>query len=106
MLRSILLASVFTLAATAAFAQAAPPAAGAAPPPAGAAPAAGGGGAAAPAAPQQPMSFFVTSAVPGSGNLGGLAGADKICQDLANAVSSTKTFHAYLSTQAVAAQGT
>jgi hypothetical protein len=52
------------------------------------------------------MSFFVTSAVPGTGNLGGLAGADKICQDLATAAGSTKTFHAYLSTQPVAAQGT
>jgi hypothetical protein len=112
MLKQILLASVFTAAATAAFAQAAPPAAGgaaappaaapAAPPAAGAPPA--GGGAA--AAPQQPMSFFVTSAVPGTGNLGGLAGADKICQDLATAAGSTKQFHAYLSTQAVAAQGT
>ena len=36
-------------------------------------------------APQQPMSFFVTSTVPGSGNLGGLAGADQICQNLAAA---------------------
>ena len=37
-------------------------------------------------APAQPMSFFVTSTTPnGSGNLGGLAGADKICQDLAAA---------------------
>jgi hypothetical protein len=103
MLKRILLASVFTVVATAAFAQAAPPAAGGAAPPAAAPPAAGGGAA---AAPQQPMSFFVTSTVPGTGNLGGLAGADKICQDLATAVSSTKTYHAYLSTQAVAAQGT
>ena len=35
-------------------------------------------------APQQPMSFFVTSTVPGTGNLGGLAGADQICQNLAS----------------------
>jgi hypothetical protein len=54
------------------------------------------------------MSFFVTSTVPGTGKLGGLAGADKICQDLATAAGSTKTFHAYLSTMgtlAVPAQG-
>src|ERR1700741_206114 len=53
-------------------------------------------------APQAPMSFFVTSATPtGSGNLGGLAGADKICQDLAASVGAgNRTWHAYLSTQA------
>src|SRR6267154_5132090 len=51
-------------------------------------------------APQQPMSFFVTSTTPGGGNLGGLAGADKICQDLAAAAGAGgKTWHAYLSTQ-------
>jgi hypothetical protein len=52
-------------------------------------------------APQQPMSFFVSSTTPtGSGNLGGLAGADKICQDLAAAGGAgNKTWHAYLSTQ-------
>jgi hypothetical protein len=52
-------------------------------------------------APAQPMSFFVTSTTPnGSGNLGGLAGADKICQDLAAAAGAGgKTWHAYLSTQ-------
>src|SRR5207302_2726906 len=50
-------------------------------------------------APPQPMSFFITSAGSGKGaNLGGLAGADKICQTLATAAGSTKTFHAYLST--------
>jgi hypothetical protein len=50
---------------------------------------------------QQPMSFFVTSTVPGTGNLGGLAGADKICQDLAAAVGAgNRTWHAYLSQQA------
>jgi hypothetical protein len=53
------------------------------------------------AAPPMPMSFFITSAGSGKGaDLGGLAGADQICQRLAAAVSSTKTFHAYLSTQA------
>jgi hypothetical protein len=52
-------------------------------------------------APAHPMSFFVTSTTPtGSGNLGGLAGADKICQDLAQAAGAGgKTWHAYLSTQ-------
>jgi hypothetical protein len=57
---------------------------------------------AAQAPPAQPMSFFVTSTTPtGSGNLGGLAGADKICQDLAAAAGAgNKTWHAYLSQQA------
>jgi len=54
----------------------------------------------APQTPLPPMSFFITSAGSGRGaNLGGLAGADKICQTLATAAGSTKTFHAYLSTQ-------
>ena len=36
--------------------------------------------------PTGPMSFFVTSRGSGNGgNLGGLAGADRICQDLAQA---------------------
>ena len=54
------------------------------------------------AQPQAPMSFFVTSATPtGSGNLGGLAGADQICQNLAaSAGAGNRTWHAYLSTQA------
>src|SRR4051812_14023089 len=53
-------------------------------------------------APQQPMSFFVTSVGLGKGaNLGGLAGADAHCQELATAVGAGgKTWHAYLSTQA------
>jgi hypothetical protein len=51
-------------------------------------------------APQQPMSFFITSAGPGKGgDLGGLAGADAWCQRLAMAAGSMKTYHAYLSTQ-------
>jgi hypothetical protein len=51
--------------------------------------------------PQQPMSFFVTSAPPGTGNLGGIAGADQICQNLAAAVGAgNKTWHAYLSQEA------
>src|SRR6266478_9077442 len=47
------------------------------------------------------MSFFVTSAGPGQGaDLGGLAGADKTCQTLAQAAGAgSKTWHAYLSTQ-------
>jgi hypothetical protein len=55
----------------------------------------------APQGPQQPMSFFITSTVPGTGNLGGLAGADQICQNLAAAAGAgAKTWHAYLSQQA------
>jgi hypothetical protein len=57
-----------------------------------------------PAAPPPPMSFFVTSAGSGKGaDLGGIAGADRICQTLAMAAGSTKTWHAYLS--AAAANG-
>ncbi len=56
-------------------------------------------------APPQPMSFFITSAGSGKGaNLGGLAGADRICQTLATAVGSTKTWHAYLSVNAANGQ--
>ncbi|MDA1314404.1 MAG: hypothetical protein O2968_13775 [Acidobacteria bacterium] len=46
------------------------------------------------------MSFFITSKGPGDGaKLGGLAGADRQCQSLAEAAgSSGKTWHAYLST--------
>jgi hypothetical protein len=48
------------------------------------------------------MSFFVTSAGIGKGaDLGGLEGADRHCQQLAQAVGAGgKTWHAYLSTQA------
>src|SRR4051812_1180083 len=51
--------------------------------------------------PQQPMSFFVTSAGKGDGgNLGGLAGADAQCQALAAAAGrGNVTWRAYLSTQ-------
>jgi len=47
-----------------------------------------------------PMTFFVTSVGSGNGaNLGGLEGADKHCQDLANAAGAGgRTWHAYLST--------
>jgi hypothetical protein len=53
-------------------------------------------------AQQAEMTFFVTSAGPGKGaDLGGLAGADRICQQLAQAAgAATRTWHAYLSTQA------
>ena len=53
-----------------------------------------------PQQPQKPMTFFVASTVPGSGNLGGLAGADSICQNLAQAAGAgNHTWHAYLSQQ-------
>ncbi|MGK0297400.1 MAG: hypothetical protein ACI9XC_001003 [Gammaproteobacteria bacterium] len=46
----------------------------------------------------EPISFFVTSSTQ-SGNLGGLAGADTICQGLATAVGAgDHTWRAYLST--------
>src|SRR5215469_17201519 len=51
-------------------------------------------------AQQARMTFFVTSAGVGNGaDLGGLAGADKHCQDLAaSAGAGGHTWHAYLST--------
>jgi hypothetical protein len=53
------------------------------------------------AAPPMPMSFFDTSSGSGKGaDLGGIAGADQRCQTLAAATGSTKTWHAYMSTQA------
>jgi hypothetical protein len=58
----------------------------------------------APASAQQnTMTFFVTSVGPGKGaDLGGLEGADRQCQALAQAVGAGgRTWHAYLSTQAV-----
>ena len=59
----------------------------------------------APPAPQEPMSFFVTSVGLGDGaNLGGLAGADKHCQTLAQAVGAgNRTWRAYLSQTAAGA---
>ena len=56
----------------------------------------------APGPQPHPMSFFVTSVGVGKGaDLGGLAGADAHCQQLAAAVGGgNKTWHAYLSTQA------
>ncbi len=49
-----------------------------------------------------PMTFFITSRPIGhGGNLGGLAGADAHCQQLAAAAGAgNHTWHAYLSTQA------
>jgi hypothetical protein len=57
-----------------------------------------------PGAAQKKMGFFITSAGSGDGaNLGGLAGADKLCQSLAQAAGAGKrTWHAYLSTSATA----
>ena len=54
------------------------------------------------------MSFFVPSSNPGKGgDLGGVAGADKFCQQLAQAAGAGKrTWHAYLSTQAPALNST
>jgi len=50
------------------------------------------------------MSFFITSAGPGKGaDLGGLAGADRHCHMLAQAVGAgDRTWRAYLSTSAAA----
>jgi hypothetical protein len=57
-------------------------------------------------AQQSAMSFFVTSAGPGKGaDLGGLAGADRQCQQLAQAAGAgSRTWHAYLSAQAADGQ--
>lgn len=64
-----------------------------------------------PTAPAPPakskMTFFVTSTGSGAlgGNLGGLTGADKKCQDLAIAATAgDHTWHAYLSTATVNAK--
>jgi hypothetical protein len=56
-------------------------------------------------AQQANMSFFVTSAGPCKGaDLGGLAGADKHCQQLAqSAGAGAKTWHVYLSTRGAGA---
>ncbi len=58
-------------------------------------------GASADAQTPAPMSFFVTSVGLGKGgDLGGLEGADKQCQSLAQAAGAgSRTWHAYLSTQ-------
>ena len=56
-------------------------------------------------AQQAAMTFFVTSAGPGKGaDLGGLDGADRHCQNLAQAAGAGgKTWRAYLSTQGAGA---
>jgi len=56
-------------------------------------------------AQQSEIGFFITSAGPGKGgDLGGLAGADQLCQLLgATAGAGSKTWHAYLSTQGAGA---
>src|ERR1044071_2790084 len=55
--------------------------------------------------PAPNMSFFVSSANPKGGNLGGLTGADAMCQQLARAAGAgNKTWHAYLSTSTVDAK--
>src|SRR5512143_4021839 len=68
----------------------------------GAAALAGGALAALAAEPQHAMSFFVTSAgVPGGADFGGIAGADRHCQELAaNAGAGNRVWRAYLSEQA------
>lgn len=57
-------------------------------------------------AQDESMSFFLTSEGPGDGaNLGGLAGADAHCQNLAEAAGAgDKTWRAYLSAAAEGAQ--
>ncbi len=62
------------------------------------------GSAALPAQAQQPappaMSFFIAANPTGTGNLGGIAGADQICQNAGAAAGGTSfnhTWHAYLS---------
>jgi hypothetical protein len=55
--------------------------------------------------PKSPMTFFVSSVNGGKGaDLGGLAGADALCQKLANEAGAggRRTWRAYLSTQATA----
>ena len=56
-------------------------------------------------AQQANMSFFITSVGQGKGaDVGGLSGADKYCQQLAQGVGAgAKTWHAYLSTQGAGA---
>jgi hypothetical protein len=55
---------------------------------------------------QPPLGFFITSAGSGDGgNLGGLSGADAICQKLAaGAGAGNRTWHAYLSAKASGSQ--
>jgi len=67
----------------------------------------GGKSSTAPSQSQTPtLSFFVTSATSVTGNLGGLRGADALCQSLATAVGAgSKTWRAYLSVERDADNG-
>jgi hypothetical protein len=65
----------------------------------------GGGGTGGAGGAKSKTTFFVTSDTSMTGKLGGLAGADKRCQDLAmKAGFGDHTFHAYLSTSTVNAK--
>ena len=60
----------------------------------------------APTQTASPMTFFVTSAKSATGNLGGLRGADNICQTLASAAGAGgRTWRAYLSVERNADDG-
>jgi len=67
----------------------------------------GGNSSTSPSQSQTPtMSFFVTSATSVTGNLGGLRGADALCQSLATAAGfGSKTWRAYLSVERDADNG-
>jgi hypothetical protein len=57
-------------------------------------------------APSATLGFFVTSATSVTGNLGGLRGADALCQNLATAAGAgSKTWRAYLSVERDADNG-
>lgn len=60
-----------------------------------------------PPPPPPPLGFFLTSApAPGGANLGGLAGADAMCQQMAAAVGAgSRTWRAYLSAEATDTSG-
>lgn len=52
------------------------------------------------------ISFFVTSSTSTTGNLGGLSGADRLCENLADAIGvGYKAWRAYLSVERDAANG-
>src|SRR5205809_476321 len=56
--------------------------------------------------PGSTLSFFVTSAKSTTGNIGGLRGADALCQSLAQAAGAgSKTWRAYLSVERDADNG-
>src|SRR5690349_14083054 len=64
-----------------------------------------GGAAFAQSKADKKMSFFITSAGSGKGaDLGGLAGADKLCQSLGDSAGVKRTWHAYLSASAQSGQ--